>query len=339
MTGRSHAPPDPLQQYEYRLACPFAKSDPERYTSAAASTCRAGFKELRGLPEHIWRKHTSFFRCGFCPATWNISFARREVTKMKEQHWATCEGKRHGTPYLYESGRDDMELLDWDQQRRFELTKSIKNNDDKLKALYDACDKPLPDSYYITDNQPDPEFWRGFTQPSAEGQYLQPGSRTTARNVSRRDAQATHDNCEVSGANMPPDAKSADSGYVSNYSPANGHPFQQQQQQQQQHEDMCFWPPASSHGDGGAAPAVTPGSGEIRLDIDLYPELECFRYSVVDTSSYDSAGLSPSHSRHQALLGLDPPGPGEADFVDPMLWGVNNFEVELLEHPGDQASE
>lgn len=107
--------------------------------------------------EHIWRKHTPFYRCGFCPSRWSISTARGKVTQKKAQHWETCKGKRRGTPYFARYDEDGTELLGADQQRRFAETKSIRRNDDKLKALYEACGKPPPDSYcWSTTHTPGP---------------------------------------------------------------------------------------------------------------------------------------------------------------------------------------
>ncbi|POS75503.1 hypothetical protein DHEL01_v206097 [Diaporthe helianthi] len=308
MSGRRHAPPDhhvqQQQQYnrdqvrERGLACPFAKSDPDTYMSIAACRTTEGFKELRELNEHIWRKHTPFFRCGFCTGRWSISLARSKVTQKKEEHWETCEGKRRGTPYFVERfDEDGTELLDGEQQERFEEIKTMRGYDRKLKALYEACEKPVPDDYYapaastimqrtqvahrtITratttarrGQQQDShggEFLAGFVQPRPEGHHRQPRRRTTARNVSQADAKAGRGarGYEVSGANRQPDD---DSGYV-----------------------------------------------------------------AVDPSLYSSAGLSSSHRRHadsQALLGLALPGPGEGDVEEPVSWSFSSLDADLLDY-------
>jgi hypothetical protein len=43
--------------------------------------------------------------------------------------------------------QDGVEVLDEDQQERFEKVKSKRDVNTKLKALYEACGKPVPDTY------------------------------------------------------------------------------------------------------------------------------------------------------------------------------------------------
>lgn len=110
----------------------------------SAKECLA---DQRSCSEHIWRKHTPFYRCGFCPHKWSISTARGKVTQNKKQHWETCEGKRRGMSYFERYDEDGTELLDADQQRLFAEIKSMRGNDRKLEALYEACGKPPPDTF------------------------------------------------------------------------------------------------------------------------------------------------------------------------------------------------
>lgn len=377
MTGRRNAQPDHQQQQYNRsqvsacgLACPFAKSDPDVYLGIGACRAVEGFKELRELNEHIWRKHTSFFRCGFCSERWSISTARGKVAQKKEKHWETCEGRRHGMPYFQRFEEDGTELLDWQQQRRFEEVKSIRGNDRKLKALYEACGKPVPDTYYVsvalptaqqaqvtystvarttatrhTQQQPDSrrgEFLAGFVQPRPEGLVRQSRRRTTANNVSRSDAQAAGGGYEVSGANRPPDT---DSGYVSmprndadasDVSPADRYPSQQP-------SGAYHWSYAPSHTrpyeEAGNHAAATTGPVHLTGDGEAFGHVlyrECFDYGPVDPSLYGSAGPSNRvDDGSQALLGLALPDHAAADAEGPLnIWAFTNLDAEFPEHSG-----
>lgn len=83
--------------------------------------------------------------------------SRTEVTRKKDEHWKTCEGKRRNTLYPDSPDEDRMELLDWKQQERFEKVKTIRDVRSKLKALYEACGKPVPETYcWSTPCRPSP---------------------------------------------------------------------------------------------------------------------------------------------------------------------------------------
>lgn len=46
-----------------------------------------------------------------------------------------------------EADEGNNDLLDWKQQELFEKIKSIRDVGAKLKALYEACGKPVPRTY------------------------------------------------------------------------------------------------------------------------------------------------------------------------------------------------
>lgn len=69
------------------------------------------------------------------------------MKERKEEHWENCEQKRRRIIYFKESEEDGSELLDWEQQKLLEQIKSTRDVKAKLKALYGACGKPVPETY------------------------------------------------------------------------------------------------------------------------------------------------------------------------------------------------
>ena len=101
----------------------------------------------RACSEHIWRKHTRFYRCGFCELRWSISTSRTQVSQKKAEHWESCDGKRRNAIYPDPPDEDTIELLNWKQEEKFKKVKSIKDVGAKLEALYKVCGKPVPETY------------------------------------------------------------------------------------------------------------------------------------------------------------------------------------------------
>lgn len=69
------------------------------------------------------------------------------MKRKKEKHWESCYGKLRGLLYFDEDDERTPELLDWKQQELFENIRKIRDVGEKLKALYEACGKPVPRSY------------------------------------------------------------------------------------------------------------------------------------------------------------------------------------------------
>lgn len=94
----------------------------------------------------MWRKHTRFYRCGSCDHCWSKSNSRTHVRQEKDKHWRVCKEKLRGAVFA-ETDEDGHELLDSEQQKRFEKIKSTKDIGAKLKALYEACGMRPPDTF------------------------------------------------------------------------------------------------------------------------------------------------------------------------------------------------
>lgn len=332
------------------LACPFAKSDPETYMSIDACKATEGFKEPRLLFEHIWRKHTRFFRCGFCPLRWSISTSRKEVKEKKEDHWKSCDGKLRSVLYFEGPDESSIELLDWKQQELFEKIRSMRDVEAKLEALYKACRKPVPETYHATaasltvqpqmiyapgriTTQDDQQsishgegIFEGFSRPRSGASRVTRQPTTT--NLSKVNAELrAGDNSAVSGANRPRDA---DSGYSS--MPQNNGDTddvfydrlaaQSGAQYHVPHEVR----PYEMSGD----PVVTASPGRL-TDDDSFPPIDCFR-TFDNTDPLLSGGIGSSTRRDDSLLGLALSNPGPETSGGPLApWDYAELDPVFLE--------
>ncbi|KAK7737142.1 hypothetical protein SLS63_002933 [Diaporthe eres] len=354
------------------LACPFAKSDPGTYMSIDACKATEGFKEPRLLFEHIWRKHTRFFRCGFCPLRWSISTSRKEVKEKKADHWKSCDGKLRGLLHPDDPDESRVELLDWKQQELFEKIRSMRDVEAKLEALYKACRKPVPETYRWSTPPPPGDdataalptvqpqttyetgprttthpnqqsvsvsggFLDGFVRPPSETSY-QPEERATAINVSKASAALqARDSLQVSGADRPRDA---DSGYDSM-------PKNKGDADDISHADILsatsetYWThvhhhEARSYAMGGShVSAVT--SGHVANDDNFRSIHEHGAphgsFQGFDDTSHLLCDAAGSSTRD--LLGLALPNPGTDNAEEPLnLWAYTNLDAEFSEFTG-----
>ncbi|KAL1852524.1 hypothetical protein Daus18300_012122 [Diaporthe australafricana] len=321
MNGGQHVPaPDQYSKGEIwsrGLACPFAKSDPQKYMNIGACKPTGGFTEISRLFEHMWRKHTRFYRCGYCSDSWSIAKSRTFVKKEKEKHWKVCKEKLRGA-LLEGSDEDGDELLNSEQQKRFEKIKSTKDIGAKLKALYEACGMLVPDTYYatavfplvqpLTTNESAPRTTAHHDRQSiSHGGLLEgfavPGSPSQTRrlptsgNVLKVSA-ASKDQYQVSGADRAPDA---DSGYVS-------------------WDPLLGWVTASTPDFVGTDDFVSAHDHDEHGYIPDY---------VDDDSAFIDGG-GPSMASEDFLMGLTDPGPG-ADEAASLRAIFPDFRSDVLE--------
>ncbi|KAI3394854.1 hypothetical protein diail_2140 [Diaporthe ilicicola] len=307
-------------------------SEPEKYMTIEACKASEGFKEPRLLFEHIWRKHSRFYRCGYCSHRWSISKSRTEVKQEKEEHWKYCGEKLRGARPK-EFDENGIELLDHQQQRLFERIKSTKDVAAKLGALYEACRKPVPETYHATAPYPamqpqmayeyDARTATYYSQASMShsGGFLEgftrvdpgPSSPTrtcpTINNVSVNATLQASDESQVSGADR---SRDVDSGYGSLGSV----------------DPALRWP------HGASAEHVTVSSPEYLVNPNDCAPIHNHdgqsyhrRYRDNDSGLYGGAG--PSTRRDHSLLGLAPLNPepqtaGEAT----NFWSFSDFLVE-----------
>lgn len=96
--------------------------------------------------EHVWRFHTPLYNCKDCGYYWTAVRNRKAIREEKEKH--VCKSQDGGKKNRARArARNKAEIMSEKQQEELENVKAIKDIEKKLKVLYEACGKPIPETY------------------------------------------------------------------------------------------------------------------------------------------------------------------------------------------------
>lgn len=127
------------------LACPFWKSDPDRYKSQNNCHPDEGFPSVARVSEHVWRCHAPLTQCEYCGRRWSWQGRAEKVMQSRARHVPECQAAHNGE--LRRVGYGEPEIMTADQQEAFRRVRTLRKPEHKFSELYLALGKPLPETY------------------------------------------------------------------------------------------------------------------------------------------------------------------------------------------------
>lgn len=94
--------------------------------------------------EHIWRCHAPLTHCPHCEMRWP-SVPRKKLPQVREKHIPQCSRYHNGL--LRVIGSNEMEIMSEAQQEEFAKVKSTRDSQIKMRCIYQALGKDLPNTY------------------------------------------------------------------------------------------------------------------------------------------------------------------------------------------------